>query len=370
MSEMVIEAAGVSIAANSVGNSLINYYLSPISHFWNDPSITSIAVNKFDLIFIRKDGLWVKTDAVFDSEDKLIDSIKQIIFNLGQTIDEIKAPIGDGRLLDGSRINAVLSPTAPRGSNMTIRIFPKVRYTLDDLLNKKVLNQEMVEFLKLSILCEDNTFVSGATGSGKTTILNALGNLTPDDVRIGVIEDTSELNITKENCIYLEAPKRSISDDNGKQIVTMETLLVNVLRQELAHLVVGEIRDPMAATALMLALNTGHKGVKSTLHANNDKAAMRRIINMLLSNDSRMPYEAVREEIFENFNLIIQTEHTPKHGKRIIQITEVSDGNLNRLYEWDYIAGEHRRLWSSANPPRLFNQLEKYGTDLPEPLKY
>ena len=370
MSYSEVHVGGSEIPMDSVAQKLIKHYMQPIEHFWEDQGITSIAVNRWDSIFIRKNGFWEKTDVRFPSESNLVNSIKTVINHLGQSIDELSSTIADGRFPDGSRVNAVLSPTAVRGSNMTIRLFPKVRYSLEQLMEKGVMNDEMLEFLKLSIDCEDNCLVSGATGSGKTTILNAMGNLIQPGVRLGVIEDTSELNIVHDNAIYLEAPKKSIKKDDKTQIITMESLLVNALREELAAVVVGEIRDPAAATALMLALNTGHTGVKSTLHANNDKAAMRRIINMLLSNDTRMPYESVRTEIFENFHLIVQTEHTPRHGKRIVHISEIVDDDVNRLYEWDYIKGEHRRVWTASKPPRLFSLTDKYGVDLPQVLKY
>lgn len=365
-----LSLAGNNIALESTAWKLVDHYLEPIKEFWNDPSITSIAINRYDTIFIRQNGLWVKSTAAFQSEKLLIDAITQIIRALGQDIDSDMAPIADGRLFDGSRINAVLSPTAPRGSILTFRIFPKVRYSLEDLLKKGSLNQEMLAYLKLSTQCEYNTLNSGATGSGKTTILNALGNLTPDDVRTGILEDTAELNISKPNMIYLEAPKRAIKNAQGKQIVTMEILLETILRQELGSLCVGEIRNPEAATALMLALNTGHTGVKSTLHANNDKAAVRRIINMLLSNDSRIPYDAVQTEIFENIDLIIHSEHTPRHGKRIVQISEIDGNEIRRLYEWDYIEGVHKRVWTAKQPTRLHTLIDKYDVELPEELKY
>jgi pilus assembly protein CpaF len=346
----------------STGWQLVQHYIQPIVHFWNDPEITSIAVNTFDNIWIRKAGSWIHTEARFENETHLRDTITQVIVQLGQTIDSDHNPLADGRFQDGSRLNAVLSPAAPRGSNMTIRIFPKVRYTLTELMEKQVMSVEMLEFLKLSVICEENQLISGATGSGKTTVLNALANLTPEYLRLGIIEDTSELNIIHGNAVYMEAPKRAIKQKDGKEIVTMEELLENVLRQELAALVVGEIRKPLAAIALMLALNTGHKSVKSTLHANNCEAAIRRVINMLLSTDTRIPYDAVKTEILENFNLIIQTEHTPKHGKKIVEIAEVADGKLNTLFVWDYLEGKHKRVWKTI--PKLFATAERYGYEI------
>lgn len=357
---------GLDIKNDSVAWDLVSHYIKPIAQFFDDPSITSISVNKFDVIFVRKSGIWVQTEARFSDERQLLNCITQVVNALGQNIDPVRAPIADARLDDGSRVNAVLYPTAHTGSNMTIRIFPKVRFTIEDLLAKGSFNESMMAFLRLAVMCRYNTLVSGATGSGKTTILNALGNLTADSERIGVIEDTAELKINKPNLVSMEAPKRSIKAANGKDFVSMESLLVNTLRQELSTVVVGEVREPAAATALMLALNTGHEGTLSTLHANNPAMALRRIINMLLSNDTRIPYEAVASEIHDNFNLVVQTERTPRDGQRVVEIAEMNEGVLQPIYSWDYLARKHVKRYDTAKPPRLFRHAEKFGFDYRE----
>lgn len=361
---MINSDNGLDITGDSVAWRLVTHYVKPIQGFFDDPSITSIAINRFDVICIRRNGLWEKTTAKFESEHALDNAITQVINALGQSIDPKTAPVADARLLDGSRVNAVLYPTAHLGSNMTIRIFPKVRFTLEDLLSKGSLTKEMVQFLKLSVMCRSNTLVSGATGSGKTTLLNALGNLTSDQERVGTIEDTAELKISKPNMVAMEAPKRSIKNSDGSEIVTMESLLVNTLRQELSTVIVGEVREPKAATALMLALNTGHEGTLSTLHANNPTMALRRVINMLLSNDTRIPYEAVASEIHDNFNLIVQAERTPRHGQRVVSIAELTDGGVRELFRWDYLAGEHRSTFGRDDPPKLYAKAAKYGIDM------
>ncbi|WP_395398586.1 CpaF family protein (plasmid) [Pseudoduganella sp. UC29_106] len=350
----------VAPAMVDTAESLAQYYLRPIAHFFQDPAVTSIAINRFDHVMIRKNGMWEVTEAKFADEKTLVRAITQVIGNLGQHIDAETAPIADARLADGSRVNAVLAPTAHRGSNMTIRIFPKVRYTVRDLLDKGALNGEMLRFFELAAACQYNILVSGATGSGKTTILNAIANLIPDEHRIGVIEDTAELKIDKPNLVGMEAPRRALKP--GERPITMEDLLVNTLRQELATVIVGEVREPKASTALMLALNTGHKGVISSLHANSADHARTRLINMLLSNDTRIPYDAIKHEIDDNFDMVIQCEHTPKHGKRIVSVHEFQDGQLNPLFTWDYIKGEHKQAYiASQRPPRLFNIAKKYG---------
>ncbi|RZI40351.1 CpaF family protein [Herbaspirillum sp. HC18] len=354
------ELSGKGMDIDGAAWGLVRHYMEPILPYFVDPAVTGIFVNRFDTIFIRKDGLFEPVTARFKDENHLFNCINQIVNTLGQEINPDSAPIADARLRDGSRVNAVLYPTAHRGSNMTIRLFPKVRYTVEDLLNKGAFNEEMLNYFRLAVACEYNTLVSGATGSGKTTLLNALGNLAPDGDRMGVIEDTAELDIRKPNMVSMEAPKRSIQTADP---VTMERLLVNTLRQELKRIMVGEVREPKAATALMLALNTGHRGVYSTLHANDAPKALRRIINMLLSNDTRIPYEAVRAEIYDNFDLIIQAERTPRHGQRVVEVCELDGDALRPLWKWDYIAGTHKRVHSE--PPRLYKLAEKYGIQVP-----
>lgn len=356
----------IEVQQHSPAEQLVAYYMAPLREFFNTPGVTSIAVNRFDKVYIRKYGEWVLTEARFESEAKLITTIEQIMHALGQKIDRL-APVADGRLEDGSRVNAVLHPVAHRGSNMTIRIFPKVRFTVEDLLAKGSFTDEMMRFFKLAIACRYNMLVSGATGSGKSTILNALGNLTNERERIGVIEDTAELDIKRPNLVAMEAPKRSLTTKDGSQAVTMESLLVNTLRQELSTVIVGEVRDPAASTALMLALNTGHEGVMSTLHANNPRKALTRLINLLLSNDTRIPYEAVAAEIHDNFNLIIQCERTPRDGQRVVEVAELDEeGKLQTLFAWDYKKREHKRVYGEESPPRLFRHAEKYGIEVNE----
>lgn len=359
MSDIKLDAPVDSIAWK-----LASHYMKPIARHFENPNVTSIGVNRWDTIFIRESGQWKRTDDKFDSEQHLVSCIHQIVNNLNQTIDSKTNPIADARLHDGSRLNAVLYPTAHTGSNMTIRIFPKVRYSMEDLLAKGAMNADMLTLFQLAVSVEYNILVSGATGSGKTTILNAMGNLIPDDRRIGVIEDTAELKINKSNIVSMEAPKRVLNRETGQMAITMQELLVNTLRQELRNIIVGEVRESSAATAVMLALNTGHRGVLSTLHANNPLDALSRLINMLLSNDTRIPYDAVVREIYGNFDMVIQCEHTPRHGQRIVAVSEVTDGKLYPLWGWDYLKGSHKRLYApTQRQPRVIEHAARYGIE-------
>lgn len=358
----MIEIPGVpsnGIEIFDANRDLIDEYGQPIAEFFNDASITSILVNRFDRIYVRRDGKCVLTDARWQSERQLMNFIKVTARNLGQDADDRLAPISDARMPDGARINAVLYPVAHRGSNMTIRLFPKVRFSGQDLLVRGMFSAPMLELLSAAVLVEANILVAGASGSGKTTLLNALGNMAPDDSRIAVIEDTAELLINKPNVIECEAPRRAIQAD---QPVTMERLLINLVRQECERAFVGEIREPATATALQIALNTGHRGVMSTLHASSDEKALRRLEFLLLANDSRVPFEAVRADIRDSIDLVVYAERTPRQGQRVVHLSEMDEhGRLRRLFEWDYREGRHRCCHSGM--PRMFNLASKYGVD-------
>jgi pilus assembly protein CpaF len=334
----------------SIKQLLVEEYLKPIAPFFEMDGVTAIFVNRFDNIRIREFGKIRAVDARFLSENDLEALIQQIGARLGQKIDSLYNPILDARLPDGSRINAVMYPTSPRGTNLTIRLFPKVRFTADQLLEKGVFNEEMYAFLKSMIKAEGNGLVAGATGSGKTTVINAFANLIPPEDRVLVIEDTHELDIGLPDILYMEAPKRTLKD---AEHVNMERLLVNTLRQEGKRTIVGETREPTTATALMLAINTGGVGIWSSIHANDDEAAVRRLINLLLSNDSRIPYEAVEYEVKTNIHFIIFCERTPLDGQKIVSISELVDMKLRQLFRWNYETRTHEKVADSILVPRL-----------------
>jgi pilus assembly protein CpaF len=338
----------------SISWELVEHYLAPILPYFKDPAITSICVNRFDTIFIRRNGIFERTDATFETEQQLVVLVNQITNALAQSADDIRSPIINARLSDGSRVNAVLYPTSQNGTSLTVRLFPKVRYSLDDLERKASFSPEMSDFFRAAVAAESNGLVSGATGSGKSTLLNALANLIPPEDRTALIEDTAELLLSLPNAVCEEAPRRMVT---GNDPVTMEGLLVNVLRQEAKRVIVGEVREPGPATALMLALNTGHVGVLSTIHANNAGAALRRLENMLLSNDSRIPYEAVRAEVRGNFHFIIHCERTPRHGQRVVEVAEIDDGELRLLYRWNYRNAVHERVSDSKRMREQFERM-------------
>jgi pilus assembly protein CpaF len=347
---------GVEFPIFDADMDLIKDYGQPIEKFFDDPAITSVCVNRFDQIYIRKEGKYHLTDARFKNESQLVRFIQISTSRLKQKVTEID-PIADARMPDGSRINAVLFPVAHNGSNMTIRLFPKVRFSVDDLLSKGMYSAHMLDYMRLMVAAYSNVLVAGASGSGKTTLLNALANLIPRNNRTIVIEDTAELKIDIDHVVGHEAPHRKIQD---AEPITMERLLINVLRQEPERIIIGEIRDPRAATALQLGLNTGNRGVMSTLHANNAEKALRRLETLLMSNNSGLPYEVVRADIRDSINVVVYAERTPKQGQRVVELAEIEDdGSLRTLWRWDYLQGKHIALFEDFKSLKMIrNGLE------------
>lgn len=338
---------------------LIRHYAQPIADFWIMDGVTSICVNRFDTIYIRQHGQYVLTDAKFTDENHLVKFISQVAKALHQSVNDDR-PILDARMPDGTRINAVLAVNSPRGSNVTIRLFPKVRYSVQDLLDKGMYSDEMLVYMRILVHSYANILVSGQSGSGKTTLVNALGNLIPEHSRTMIIEDTAELDLNIKNMIQMEAAKRNVPE--GIEPVTMSRLVVNTLRQEPERTIVGEIRDTAAASALQVALNVGNKGVISTLHANSAESTLVRFQDMLLANETRLPYEILVKRTRSFIDAIVYADRTPTQGQRVIELAETQEDGLHVLYRWDYKQGRHVRQFDDIlKASRLVNRALESG---------
>ena len=319
---------------------LIKHYALPIVDLWELEGVTSICINRYDTIYIRQHGEYILTESKFENENQLVKFISQVAKSLQQEINDDR-PILDARMPDGTRINAILAVNSPKGSNVTIRLFPKVRYNVNDLLEKGMYSKDMLVYMQILIASYANILVSGQSGSGKTTLLNALGNLIPKDSRTLIIEDTAELDLNIDNLIQMEAPKRTLPE--GIEPVTMSRLVINTLRQEPERTVVGEIRDTAAASALQVALNVGNKGVMSTLHANSADATLVRFQDMLLGNETRLPYDVLVKRTRSFIDAVIYADRTPRDGQRVVELAETHDDGLNILFRWDFVLGKHVR---------------------------
>jgi len=297
-----------------------------------DPQITEIMVNGPDDIFIEKDGRIYKHNGSFESLQKLEDVVQKIAAGANRIINE-SSPIVDARLADGSRVNIILPPVSVRDPIITIRKFPKEVMTVEKLIELGSLSREASDFLKDLVVAGYNIFVSGGTGSGKTTFLNALSNFVPQDQRIVTIEDSAELQIRNiPNLVSLEVRNANVEGKNG---ITVRDLIRASLRVRPDRIIVGEVRDG-ACIDMLQALNTGHSGM-STGHANSTKDAISRLETMVLLGGSEIPLQAVRRQIASAIDIIIQLGRFRDRSRRVVEITEVAgwrDGEiiLNPLY--------------------------------------
>jgi pilus assembly protein CpaF len=320
---------------------LVRHYLRPIDPYFRLDGVTGIFVNRFDSVFIMRRGEFQRVDARWQNEFHFVSAIEQIANALGQEVHPLERPLLDARLDDGSRINAVLAPTGVSGSNMTVRLFPKLRFTADALMETGSFDAAMGRYLRLAMLNRFNILVSGGTGSGKTTLLNAVSNFIPREDRIISIEDTAELQIDSDHWVALEAPHRFVKD---VEPLTMSRLVRNALRMEPQRLIVGEVRDGAAAEALLTAANTGHSGILSTIHANSALDTIDRLTNLAAAGFAAIPYEHVQRQVRSNLDVIVHAQKTPHHGRRVVEIAQLLDGEFSLLWRWNYERGEHEAV--------------------------
>ncbi|AFH62228.1 CpaF family protein [Paenibacillus caseinilyticus] len=300
----------------------------------DDKSITEIMINAHDRIFIEKDGRVLETDIRFESREKLEDAIQAIVGRVNRIVNE-SSPIVDARLPDGSRVNIVLPPIALQGPAMTIRKFPEHPMTLDDLVDRGALTAETAAVLVSWVRAKYNIFISGGTGSGKTTFLNALAQYVPPDERILTIEDSAELQIRGiPNLISLETRN---ANTEGKGEITIRDLIRSSLRMRPNRIIVGEVRGAEALDMLQ-AMNTGHDGSLSTGHSNSVADMLSRLETMVLSG-AALPVEVVRKQIASALDLMVHLQRLRDRTRRVTEISEVigvEDGEvvLNPLYRF------------------------------------
>ena len=300
----------------------------------DDPSITEIMINGPHNVFIEKNGRLFKTDVDFVTNEKLENVIVNIVSKVNRTVNEAN-PIVDARLLDGSRVNVVLPPIALCGPTVTIRKFPEDPMTMQKLIGFGSLTEEVAELLERMVRAKFNIFISGGTGSGKTTFLNALSNYIPKDERVITIEDSAELQIEGvENLVSLETRNANME---GKGEVTIRDLIRSSLRMRPERIVVGEVRGAEALDMLQ-AMNTGHDGSLSTGHSNSTRDMLSRLETMVISGNN-IPIEAIRQQIASAIDIIIQLSRLRDKSRRTIEIAEVAgyengEVKLNVLYKF------------------------------------
>jgi pilus assembly protein CpaF len=324
-------------------------------------------VNRADQIYVERNGQLFLTDTKFTSEDALRRVIERIVTRIGRRIDE-SSPLVDARLPDGSRVNAIIPPLAVNGASLTIRKFSREALTVEKLIGFGSLSPEMAELLRACVLARMNIIVSGGTGTGKTTMLNVLSSFIPASDRIVTIEDAVELQLQQDHVVRLESRPANIE---GKGEVSIRDLVRNSLRMRPDRIVVGEVRGGESLDMLQ-AMNTGHDGSISTVHANSPRDAVARLETLVLMAGMDLPLRAIREQIASAVNLIVHISRLRDGSRRVTHVTEVQgmEGDIVTLQDafvFDYSAGidANGRFLGKPIPtgvrPRFTDRFEELG---------
>lgn len=318
--------------------------LGPLEDLLKNPEISEIMVNGYDNIYIEKNGKIIKSDKKFSDDEAVLKTIERIVTPLGRRIDE-SMPYVDARLQDGSRVNAIIPPLAIDGPTITIRKFSKKKLAADDLINFGSITKEAVEFLKEAVIKRKNILISGGTGSGKTTLLNILSSFIPSDERIITIEDSAELKLLQEHVVRLEARPANIE---GKGEITIRDLVKNALRMRPDRIVVGECRGGETLDMLQ-AMNTGHEGSMTTVHANSPRDALSRLEVMVLMAGTDLPLKAIREQIKSAIDIIVQQARLKDGSRKVTYVSEITgmDGDIilmQNVFEFEEIGFKDNRI--------------------------
>lgn len=324
ITNLLAEEAGSLISSSEVRKKLVKEILDealglgPLEDLLADPSITDIMVNNKDEVYVERNGKIELTNKKFISNEQVKTIIERIIAPIGRRIDE-STPMVDARLADGSRVNAIIPPLSLVGPTLTIRKFRKEMFKIGDLISLNTLNTNMAEFVKACVLSRKNIIISGGTGSGKTTVLNVLSEFIPEDERIVTIEDAAELRLHQEHWIRLESRPQNIE---GKGAITMRDLFRNTLRMRPDRIIIGECRS-IETLDMLQAMNTGHDGSMTTIHANSTQDVLARLDSMILMSGIELPIRAIREMASSAIDLIIHTARLSDGSRKIVQISEI-----------------------------------------------
>lgn len=302
---------------HDVKDELLGY--GPIQPLLDDNEITEVMVNRYNRVYVERNGKLIKTNVTFEDDAHVLRIIERIVLPLGRRID-FDNPTVDARLPDGSRVNAVIPPVAIDGPSLTIRKFSRERLTMEQLIQFKSLTPTMAEFLRACVIAKMNIVISGGTGSGKTTLLNVLSRYIPEEERIVTVEDAAELQLHQDNIVRMETKPPSL---DGRGEVTIRDMVRNALRMRPDRIVVGECRGGEALDMLQ-AMNTGHDGSLTTVHANSPRDALARLETLTLMAGVDLPVKVIREQIASAIDLIVQQSRLRDGSRKITAITEVA----------------------------------------------
>jgi pilus assembly protein CpaF len=292
--------------------------LGPLEELFDDPAVEEVMVNRHDEVYVERRGRIERAGAAFPSEEALRDAIERVLAPTGRRVDEL-SPMADARLADGSRVNVVIPPLAVDGPALSIRRFTAVRPHPDALVESGTLTEELRDILRRAVRERRSMIVSGGTGSGKTTLLNAISTWIEPDERVITIEDAAELRLYQPHVVRLESRPASIE---GRGEVTIRDLLRNALRMRPDRIVIGEVRGAEALD-LLTALNTGHEGALSTIHANSPEDALRRLETLALMAGIGLPHGAVREQVCRGVRVVVHLVRGPDGRRRVTEVAEV-----------------------------------------------
>lgn len=340
--------------------------LGPLEDLLQDESVTEILVNGPRKIYVERGGRIEATDRSFSSDQAVLGVIERIVAPLGRRIDE-SSPMVDARLKDGSRVNAIIPPLALNGPTITVRKFTREPLLIDDLVAYGGLTAAMAEFLETCVKARKNIVISGGTGSGKTTMLNVLSSFIPSHERILTIEDAAELKLEQEHVVSLESRPANIE---GRGAITIRDLVRNALRMRPDRIVVGECRGGEALDMLQ-AMNTGHEGSLTTVHANSPRDALSRLETMVLMSGMELPVRAIRDQIASAVDVIVQTSRAADGSRRVTHISEVTGMELDVITMQDIFVFEQRgfdaegrvlgSFRSTGFIPRFYEELKAMG---------
>ena len=343
--------------------------LGPLETLMKDPEISDILVNSSSHIFVERYGKLEKTDVRFRDDAHLMQIIERIVTRVGRRVDE-SSPMVDARLADGSRVNAIIPPLALDGPVLSIRRFGTERLTVNDLIQFNSIPAQMAEVAAACVKSRLNMLVSGGTGAGKTTLLNCLSNFIPDNERIVTIEDSAELKLQQDHIVRLETRPANIE---GQGAVTARDLVRNALRMRPDRIVIGEVRGGEALD-MMQAMNTGHDGSISTIHANSARDALSRLETMMLMAGIALPERALREQVASALDVIVQLTRLSDGSRKVVEFAEVTgmEGSTittQTIFKFDQRGVENGKIIgefvATGVMPSFMDRLERHGFRIP-----
>lgn len=347
--------------------------LGPLEPLLADPTVTEILVNGFDKVFVERRGQLELTSIQFNNNEHLLRIIDKIVSRVGRRIDE-SSPMADARLPDGSRVNAIIPPIALDGPTLSIRRFSVVPLKIEDLIQKRALTKGMAEFLAAMVRAKTSILISGGTGSGKTTLLNILSGFIPEGERIITIEDTAELQLQQTHVVRLETRPQNIE---GKGEIAMRALVRNSLRMRPDRIVLGEVRGSEVIDMLQ-AMNTGHEGSLTTIHANTARDALSRLENLVNMGGVQIPIKALRQQISSAIHIVIQTARLTDGSRKITSIQEITGMEGDMISMQEIFTYERTGTGSSGMVlgnfkaagvrPLVADRIKKWGIQLSEDL--